>query len=185
MGRAQRLSRGFWCIPLEMHSSKSRKCPCARLTKTSSLSPVSFPFSSSLAPSGGGLVGGARRRRLASSDALVDGVGYHPVRPLVSLSPSLPFPLIPMPLRGGDLGLGVGARRRRPVVSLLLLRADAVPACSCADAAPSCGCCFLKPVSGLMKVVDSVETTQGKVTNSYIGRPILDIHLRTLPLSLL
>ena len=42
-------------------------------------------------------------------------------RRLVSVPPSLSPPLIPMPPRGGDLGLGAGAHRRRPVVLLLLL----------------------------------------------------------------
>ena len=41
-----------------------------------------------------------------------------------------------MPPRGGDLGLGAGARRRRPVVPLLLLLLAAFPARSCADAGP-------------------------------------------------
>ena len=43
---------------------------------------------------------------------------------LVSVPPSLSPPLIPMPPRGGDLGLGAGARRRRPVVPLVELAVD-------------------------------------------------------------
>ena len=75
-----------------------------------------------------------------------------------------------MPPRGGDLGLGAGARRRRPVIaaaaascdrlSHALVRGHRAPRAHALSPPPSRDCCLLLPVSSLMKIVDSVKTTQ-------------------------